>query len=196
MRQASSRAHVSNAGGVIRMADDHRPGGVTYAEIDEKYFEQRGLKRHARIWSLWAVGVGAVIPATFRGGIWESPPAAGAGCSWLRSSWPSCAARSTRCHAPATTRGSCRSPMVCARRPMSPCSRAPSSGLPWSCRPKSVSRTRARDDGQQPLVVNVISSNSKTQEGAIRHLLSIGDLCQSARRANSGSTRTAFRPGT
>lgn len=49
------------------MAHERRPGGVTYAETDDRYFERRGLKRHARIWSLWALGVGAVISGHFSG---------------------------------------------------------------------------------------------------------------------------------
>ncbi|HMJ14047.1 MAG TPA: amino acid permease, partial [Polyangiaceae bacterium] len=42
-------------------------GSVTYKSVDSKYFEQRGLKRHARVWSLWALGVGAVISGQFSG---------------------------------------------------------------------------------------------------------------------------------
>lgn len=42
-------------------------GGVTYQTVDTAYFEQRALKRHARVWSLWALGVGAVISGQFSG---------------------------------------------------------------------------------------------------------------------------------
>lgn len=42
-------------------------GGVTYQTVDVTYFEQRALKRHARVWSLWALGVGAVISGQFSG---------------------------------------------------------------------------------------------------------------------------------
>ena len=42
-------------------------GSVTYQEAGQEYFEKRGLKRHARIWSLWALGVGAVISGQFSG---------------------------------------------------------------------------------------------------------------------------------
>lgn len=42
-------------------------GTVTYQVKDRDYFEKRGLKRHARIWSLWALGVGAVISGQFSG---------------------------------------------------------------------------------------------------------------------------------
>lgn len=41
--------------------------GVHYHKVGEEYFEKRGLKRHARVWSLWALGVGAVISGDFFG---------------------------------------------------------------------------------------------------------------------------------
>lgn len=44
---------------------EHR--SVGYTEVDEGYFEKRGLKRYARVWSLWALGVGAVISGDFFG---------------------------------------------------------------------------------------------------------------------------------
>ena len=40
---------------------------VTYRAPDEAYFEQRGLRRFAGVWSLWALGVGAVISGDFFG---------------------------------------------------------------------------------------------------------------------------------
>src|SRR5262245_43437090 len=40
---------------------------VSYREADSAYFEKRGLRRHARVWSLWALGVGAVISGQFSG---------------------------------------------------------------------------------------------------------------------------------
>src|SRR5262245_15340016 len=43
------------------------PGAVNYVDADGDYFERRGLKRHARVWSLWALGVGAVISGQFSG---------------------------------------------------------------------------------------------------------------------------------
>ncbi len=49
--------------------------GVKYASKDGKYFEQRQLKRHAGVWSLWALGVGAVISGQFSG--WNYGFAAG-----------------------------------------------------------------------------------------------------------------------
>jgi ethanolamine permease len=42
-------------------------GGVKYATRDAGYFEKRGLMRYAGIWSLWALGVGAVISGHFSG---------------------------------------------------------------------------------------------------------------------------------
>ncbi|WP_127090238.1 amino acid permease [Aquabacter cavernae] len=44
-----------------------KSSGVTYTTVDVAYFEQRALKRHARVWSLWALGVGAVISGHFSG---------------------------------------------------------------------------------------------------------------------------------
>ena len=41
--------------------------GMTYTSVDSAYFEKRGLVRHAGAWSLWALGVGAVISGDFFG---------------------------------------------------------------------------------------------------------------------------------
>ncbi|HKP60650.1 MAG TPA: amino acid permease [Polyangiales bacterium] len=49
------------------MPDAKTVGSVTYRSTDADYFDKRGLKRHARIWSLWALGVGAVISGQFSG---------------------------------------------------------------------------------------------------------------------------------
>jgi ethanolamine permease len=46
---------------------DSTGGGVKYAKQDSSYFEKRGLQRYAGIWSLWALGVGAVISGHFSG---------------------------------------------------------------------------------------------------------------------------------
>jgi len=46
---------------------ENRPGGVTYSNAGADYFEARGLKRFAGVWSLWALGVGAVISGDFFG---------------------------------------------------------------------------------------------------------------------------------
>jgi ethanolamine permease len=42
-------------------------GGVSYASVDRAYFEKCGLSRYTGIWSLWALGVGAVISGHFSG---------------------------------------------------------------------------------------------------------------------------------
>src|SRR5688572_12924201 len=44
-----------------------RAVGVAYETVTIEYFERRRLKRHARVWSLWALGVGAVISGHFSG---------------------------------------------------------------------------------------------------------------------------------
>ncbi|MBC8341485.1 MAG: hypothetical protein H8E63_07490 [Proteobacteria bacterium] len=40
---------------------------VSYAAAEPGYFEKRGLRRFAGVWSLWALGVGAVISGDFFG---------------------------------------------------------------------------------------------------------------------------------
>ena len=45
----------------------HRRSGVEYSEVEPAYFEERRLRRHARVASLWALGVGAVISGDFFG---------------------------------------------------------------------------------------------------------------------------------
>ncbi|MEO0326705.1 MAG: amino acid permease, partial [Myxococcota bacterium] len=40
---------------------------VHYDDVDAAYFEERGLRRYAGVWSLWALGVGAVISGDFFG---------------------------------------------------------------------------------------------------------------------------------
>ena len=64
------------------MAEQKSAGGVVYRKADATYFEKRGFRRYAGVWSLWALGVGAVISVTIRAGISGSPPAAGAACWW------------------------------------------------------------------------------------------------------------------
>lgn len=46
---------------------DNDQSGVSYKKADTHYFDQRLLKRYAGIWSLWALGVGAVISGHFSG---------------------------------------------------------------------------------------------------------------------------------
>lgn len=49
--------------------------GVSYEVVEVAYFEKRQLRRHARVGSLWALGVGAVISGHFSG--WNLGLAAG-----------------------------------------------------------------------------------------------------------------------
>lgn len=57
------------------MTQEKSAPGVTYQTPSSDYFDKRGLKRHARVWSLWALGVGAVISGQFSG--WNLGLAAG-----------------------------------------------------------------------------------------------------------------------
>ena len=47
--------------------NDPKRGFVTYEKVETEYFTKRGLKRYAGVWSLWALGVGAVISGDFSG---------------------------------------------------------------------------------------------------------------------------------
>lgn len=49
------------------MSDQKQVGSVTYTQAGQGYFAERGLKRYARVWSLWALGVGAVISGHYSG---------------------------------------------------------------------------------------------------------------------------------
>ena len=40
-------------------------GSVRSENVDASHLERRGLRRHARVWHLWALGVGAVISGEF-----------------------------------------------------------------------------------------------------------------------------------
>ncbi len=44
-----------------------KPSSVSYTTVDHSYFDKRRLKRYAGVWSLWALGVGAVISGHFSG---------------------------------------------------------------------------------------------------------------------------------
>jgi ethanolamine permease len=48
-------------------AETPRVAGVAYRVAEDRYFERRGLRRYAGVWSLWALGVGAVISGDFFG---------------------------------------------------------------------------------------------------------------------------------
>jgi len=49
------------------MNDQVSSGGVSYKQVGADYFAKRGLKRYAKVWSLWALGVGAVISGHYSG---------------------------------------------------------------------------------------------------------------------------------
>jgi ethanolamine permease len=49
------------------VAEGRKVGVVTYREAGADYFERRGLRRYAGVWSLWALGVAAVISGDFFG---------------------------------------------------------------------------------------------------------------------------------
>jgi len=48
-------------------SEGRKVGGVTYRDAEAGYFEKRGLRRYAGVWSLWALGVAAVISGDFFG---------------------------------------------------------------------------------------------------------------------------------
>src|SRR3970282_2039066 len=64
-----SRYLVSSSypNGGTSMSEERKVGSVTYRDVDKEYFEQRGLRRHAGVWMLWALGVAAVISGDFSG---------------------------------------------------------------------------------------------------------------------------------
>jgi ethanolamine permease len=49
------------------MNEQASSGGVSYRQVGADYFEKRGLRRYAKVWSLWALGVGAVISGHYSG---------------------------------------------------------------------------------------------------------------------------------
>lgn len=49
------------------MSERSTRGSVTYREAEDDYFVKRTLRRHAGVWSLWALGVAAVISGDFSG---------------------------------------------------------------------------------------------------------------------------------
>ena len=54
--------------GVIDLSEERRRvGTVAYREASPAYFAKRALKRHAAFWSLWSLGVAAVISGDFYG---------------------------------------------------------------------------------------------------------------------------------
>jgi ethanolamine permease len=65
-RYALSRRTASRLGRRERMSE-RKVGSVTYQEVGDDYFQKRGLRRHAAFWSLWSLGVAAVISGDFYG---------------------------------------------------------------------------------------------------------------------------------
>jgi ethanolamine permease len=53
--------------GPVRDQESSDTSGVSYNRADAHYFAKRSLSRYAGIWSLWALGVGAVISGHFSG---------------------------------------------------------------------------------------------------------------------------------
>ena len=49
------------------MADKKGAAGIAYRKAEADYFEKRGFRRFAGVWSLWALGVGAVISGHYSG---------------------------------------------------------------------------------------------------------------------------------
>jgi ethanolamine permease len=46
---------------------ENRNRNVQYTDTGDEYFAKRGLRRYAGVWSLWALGVGAVISGHYSG---------------------------------------------------------------------------------------------------------------------------------
>lgn len=59
------------------MSESRTTKSVSYVEVEVGYFEKRGLRRYARVGSLWALGVGAVISGHYSG--WNFGLSAGFG---------------------------------------------------------------------------------------------------------------------
>ncbi|TME88571.1 MAG: amino acid permease [Chloroflexi bacterium] len=57
----------SGRGGTDVAQERRRVGSVAYEEAGPQYFAKRLLKRHAAFWSLWSLGVAAVISGDFYG---------------------------------------------------------------------------------------------------------------------------------
>jgi ethanolamine permease len=54
-------------GGCAVAQERRRVGSVSYEEAGDEYFVKRKLRRHAAFWSLWSLGVAAVISGDFYG---------------------------------------------------------------------------------------------------------------------------------
>ncbi len=90
--RASSSGYRWHTGCVPRhrrrgaMAETKGAGGVVYRKVEAEYFEKRGFRRYAGVWSLWALGVGAVISGHYSGWNLGLASVAGAACSSPASS--------------------------------------------------------------------------------------------------------------
>ena len=73
--QPSRTVKESDKFAIQKGSETHTIAGVEYQQRGDAYFEQRQHRRHARVWSLWALGVGAVISGDFFG--WNFGLAAG-----------------------------------------------------------------------------------------------------------------------
>src|SRR5258708_13470417 len=49
------------------MSNKQTVGRGTYKKVGKEYCEERGLGRYAKVWSLWALGVGGVISGHYSG---------------------------------------------------------------------------------------------------------------------------------
>src|SRR6266498_6078347 len=58
---------IEGQGGCAVAQQEKKVGSVTYQEVGDEYFLKRGLRRHAAFWSLWSLGVAAVISGDFYG---------------------------------------------------------------------------------------------------------------------------------
>jgi ethanolamine permease len=61
------QASPEDKGGCGVAQERRKVGSVSYQEADADYFGRRKLRRHAAFWSLWSLGVAAVISGDFYG---------------------------------------------------------------------------------------------------------------------------------
>lgn len=62
-----NKARLQGRGTAMNTASQKSTSGVTYQAVDQTYFDKRSLKRHAGIFTLWMMGVGAVIAGQYSG---------------------------------------------------------------------------------------------------------------------------------
>src|ERR687887_354215 len=63
----AGRGGGESTGGWRGAQERRRVGSVSYQEAGSEYFVKRRLRRHAAFWSLWSLGVAAVISGDFYG---------------------------------------------------------------------------------------------------------------------------------